>query len=221
MQVHEEEHERGDRNHERDHQCGKLRLVHDTYFVVFALQETCGLQCRGDRLVEQEYQCGVEDRFCQVEGKEERQNQRADILNGDVHVERGDEEVCGEHDHGHGDHGGDHAEHCAEHAAVACVDEAAEADENHAGDDVHDVAVKTGAADGREFDGGDDQRHGEAVGGTEEHGADGHDGVLEVEGEEGYFEVEEDAAYVGERAEDADCGEGTCLFVGEERSGFV
>ena len=215
VQVEEEEQQCRDRYDQRDCQPKRIRTVLFPDGVVLALQESGGFQRGGDRLVQQEDQRGVEHRFRHIEREEQGNDQRFDVLDGYVHVERRDEKVCTDHDGGHHDDGQTHAEQCTEHIARARVDEAADADENDAGEDVHDVAVDAGAADGHKLDGGNEQGHGEAVRRSEEHGSDGHDGVLEIEGKERDFEMEENAADVRQCGEYADCGERADLLVGE------
>jgi len=215
VQVQEEEQQGCGRYDQRDRQCERVHAVFCADGVVFALQESGGFQGGGDRLVQQEHQRRIEDRFRQVEGEEQGNDQGFDFLDGYAHVERRDEEVRAEHDGGHADDGETHAEQRAEQVAAAGVDKAADADEDHAGEDVHDVAVDTGTADGHQLDRGDDQGHGEPVCGPEEHGTDGHDGVFEVEGKEGNLEMEENTADVREGGEDTDRGKGTDFLIGE------
>ena len=215
VQVQEEEQQRRDGYDQRDGQRERIRTVLDTDGVVLALQETCGFQGVGNRLIQQEDQRCVEDRLGHVEGEEQGNDQGFDFFDGHTHVERRDNEVGTDHDGGHAGNGETHTKQGAEQISAARVDKAADADEDDAGEDVHDVTVDTGTADGHQFDGGDDQGHGETVSGTEEHGTDGHDGILEVEGEEGNLEMEENTADVCESREDTDCGEGTDFLVGE------
>ena len=60
-----------------------------------------------------------------------------------------------------------------------------------------------GAADGDKLHQTGDEYGYKACHRPEEHGADGHDGILQIKGQERHFEVKEHTAYVGQRHKDA------------------
>ena len=137
-----------------------------------------------DGLVEQHGDRGVQAALEQVERQEHRHEHRGDVGAGRVHVQRRDDIIPQQHEHGHKQRAAEQARNGAALRALFAVEQGGRARKGGGAEEVHHKADPARGADGQHLDERDDKRDAQCGQRPVEEAADGDDDVLRLIAEE-------------------------------------